>query len=695
MGIYIVQEKYFSYVNPKFAEIFGYYPEELVNVKDMHTLVHDDDLQLFRENIGKRLSGEIQAAHYQFRGKRKDGNIIHVEVYGSRIDYDGRPAIIGSLVDITGRVEAEKALRRSESLYRSLIDTMGEGFGIQDTEGVITYVNDRMCELWGYTREELIGRSVAEFMDDVNQRILLSQTRLRKHGTQTPYELEWTGHGGRIIPTKVSPKPILDDEGKYAGSFAVITDLTELKAAHKALETEKMKFETLCENLPFGVVLVGRKGEFLYTNPAFRLMSGYKNEDMASGREWFNLAFPDPTQREEAVATWKQDWQASEVGKVRPRTYPVRCRDGTEKIIHFRPVQLEDGCHLMTCEDITGGIEKEQALQEREQRFRTVFQKGPLGMALLGLDLTWIAFNDRYAEMVGFTVDELKRVSVLELTHPEDLNDSMDYFLKLRRGEAETCNYQKRHVKKNGEIIWVDVTDSIIRDDSGDGLYYLGMVEDITDKKLRTDQIEESLREKEVLLREIHHRVKNNLQVISSLFRLQCRYSGDERLDEILQESQSRIEAISLVHEQLYNTKELARIDIEKYLKSLMANLAALHGVTRRQIVTKIDKGIHMTIDLAIPLGLIALELVTNSLKHSGERKSEALVTITFSAHDGTCELSIADQGQGLPLRLDPENSQTMGLRLVKILADQIQGKVSINNDGGSEFRIEFRSEAC
>ena len=170
---------------------------------------------------------------------------------------------------------------------------------------------------------------------------------------------------------------------------------------------------------------------------------------------------------------------------MRPRTYPVRCRDGTEKIIHFRPVQLEDGCHLMTCEDITGGIEKEQALQEREQRFRTVFQKGPLGMALLGLDLTWIAFNDRYAEMVGFTVDELKRVSVLELTHPEDLNDSMDYFLKLRRGEAETCNYQKRHVKKNGEIIWVDVTDSIIRDDSGDGLYYLGMVEDITDKKLR------------------------------------------------------------------------------------------------------------------------------------------------------------------------------------------------------------------
>ena len=117
-----------------------------------------------------------------------------------------------------------------------------------------------------------------------------------------------------------------------------------------------------------------------------------------------------------------------------------------------------------------------------------------------------------------------------------------------------------------------------------------------------------------------------------------------------------------------------------------MANLAALHGVARRQIVTKIDKGVHMTIDLAIPVGLIAHELVTNSLKHSGERKSETLVTITFSANDGTCELSIADQGQGLPRRLDPENSQTMGLRLVRILANQIQGKVSIRKDGGSEL---------
>jgi PAS domain S-box-containing protein len=695
VGIYLVQDKSFRYVNPKFAQIFGYAVDELIDVKDMHTLVHEDDLPLFKENIRKRLSGEIEAVQYQFRGRRKDGSVIHVEVYGSRMDFDGRPAIIGSLVDITRTVEAEKELRRSESLYRSLIDTMGESFGMQDTTGVITYVNDRMCELWGYSREELIGHSVMEFVNDVNQRSLVTQLGQRKDGVQTAYEIEWKGQGGRTIPTKVSPKFIFDDEGNYAGSFAVITDLTELKAAHEALETEKMKFEILCENLPFGVVLIGIKGEFLYTNPAFRLIAGYPIDDITCGREWFSFAFPDPTLRAEAIAAWKKDSQSSEVGKARPRTFPVRCRDGTEKIIHFRPVQLEDGGHLMTCEDITGRIEKERVLQEREKRFRTVFQKGPLGMVLLGLDLTWIAFNDRYVEMLGYEVDELKRISVLDLTHPEDVDAAIEYFRKLQSGESETCNYQKRYVKKDGETIWAEVTDSIIRDDDGDGLYYLGMVEDITDRKLKTDQIEESLREKEVLLREIHHRVKNNLQVISSLFRLQSRYSGDKRLDQILQESQSRIEAISLVHEQLYQSNELSRIDIAKYFDSLMAKLAALHGVKRGQIVTKVDRGIHMTIDSALPVGLIAHELVTNALKHSARWKSEARVTIAFSAHDETCELLISDRGPGLPINLDPENPYTMGLRLVQILAKQLQGKMSIKKRGGSEFKITFRPHAC
>lgn len=695
MGIYIVQGEYFRYVNPRFAEIFGYDPGELIDVRDMHTLVHDEDLPLFRENIKKRLSGEVQAIQYQFRGKRKDGDLIYVEVYGSRMIFEDRPAIIGSLADVTRRVEAEKALQRSETLYRGLVDTMGEGFGIQDAAGIITYVNDRMCDLWGHTREEVMGRPVADFLDDVNRRTLLAQLEKRKHGDQSAYELEWTGKGGRRIPSKVSPKPLVDEDGNHVGSFAVITDLTELKAAQEALEAEKMKFQILSENLPFGVVLIGKKGDFLYTNPAFRLLVGDRLPEITSGRQWFNFAFPDPRLREEAIAAWKEDWHRTEMRKVAPRTFPVKCTDGTEKVIHFRPVRLEDGSHLMTCEDITARIEKELVLQEREERFRTVFQKGPLGMVLLALDLTWIAFNDRYAEMVGYTVDELKGISVHDLTHPEDRNDAIEYLRKLRRGELEVCNYQKRYVRKEGETIWVEATDSIVRDDAGGGLYYLTMVEDITERKLRTDQLEASLREKEVLLREIHHRVKNNLQVISSLFRLQSKHSGNERLDEILQEAQSRIEAISLVHEQLYQSNELARIEIAKYLNSLIAKLAAVHGLKRRQIITKIDKGIHMTLDSAIPVGLIVHELVTNSLKHSAACKSEARVTITFSAFDGTCELLIADRGTGLPVSLDPFNSYTMGLRLVQILAKQIRGKMSIKQQGGSEFRITFHSQAC
>jgi PAS domain S-box-containing protein len=363
VGVYLIRNNSFRYVNPKFAEIFGYDVDELIDGIDMRTLVHEDDLPLFQENVRKRYSGEAESIHYQFRCKRKDQTLIHVEVYGSRIEFEGCPSIIGSLVDVSARVKAEKAVRASENLYRSLLDTMGESFGMQDANGIITYVNDRMCDLWGYDREELIGRSVLEFVDDENHRTLLSNLSHRRLGQQVSYEIVWKGSGGRSIQTKVSPKPVFDDDDNYVGSFAVITDLTELKTLHEALDIETRKFKLLCENLPYGVLLIGKNGQFLYANPAFRRITGYDIEDISSGKEWFNRAFPDRALREEVVSAWKEDLKSSMLEAARPRTFQMRCGDGSDKAIHFRPVQLSTGDHVMTCEDVT------QRKREQEELF--------------------------------------------------------------------------------------------------------------------------------------------------------------------------------------------------------------------------------------------------------------------------------------------------------------------------------------
>ncbi len=360
-GVYLMHDNSFRYVNRKFAEIFGYDVDKLIDGIDVRTLVHEDDLPLFQESVRKRNSGEAESIHYQLRCKRKDQTLIHVEVYGSRIEFEGCPSIIGSLVDVSARVRAEKALRASENLYRSLLDTMGESFGIQDANGTITYVNDRMCDLWGYDREELIGRSVPEFVDDVDHQTLLSNLSRRRLGHQASYEIVWKGRGGRSIHTKVSPKPVFDDDDNYVGSFAVITDLTEIKTLHATLDIERRKFKLLCENLPYGVLLIGKNGQFLYANPAFRQITGYGIEDVPSGKEWFNRAFPDRALREEVVSLWKEDLQSSMPEAARPRTFQVRCGDGSDKAIHFRPVQLANGDHVMTCEDVT------QRKREREE----------------------------------------------------------------------------------------------------------------------------------------------------------------------------------------------------------------------------------------------------------------------------------------------------------------------------------------
>jgi PAS domain S-box-containing protein len=238
---------------------------------------------------------------------------------------------------------------------------MGEGFGMQDENGIITYVNAKLCELWGYDSEDLIGRSLLDFVDAENRRTLLSQLGQRRLGEQTPYEIVWQGREGRVVQTKMSPKPVFDGDGNYVGSFAVITDLTELKAVQVALEREKRKFELLCENLPYGVVLVGKDGKFQYANPAFRQITAYNIEEIPLGKVWFERAFPDPVLREEVISAWKQDLKSSVSEAARPRTFQVRCGDSSDKLIHFRPVQISNGDHVMTCEDVT---QRERAQEE-------------------------------------------------------------------------------------------------------------------------------------------------------------------------------------------------------------------------------------------------------------------------------------------------------------------------------------------
>jgi two-component sensor histidine kinase/PAS domain-containing protein len=251
--------------------------------------------------------------------------------------------------------------------------------------------------------------------------------------------------------------------------------------------------------------------------------------------------------------------------------------------------------------------------------------------------------------------------------------------------EFENATLGKWYAIRERAIPWVD-----------NRLVRLAIATDITARKNDDVKIRASLHEKELLLKEVHHRVKNNLQIISSMLRLQSTCEGGA---ELVRDSQSRIRAMSLIHEKLYQSADLSRIDMGEYLRSLVANLTASFGVTRTQVRADVEADqVSLNIDTAVICGLIVNELVTNSLKHAFPpgRGGEVLVGLSRVEDPGRgdtlYQIVVSDNGVGLPANFDFEAAKTLGLQLVAMLASQqLQGDLEVSREGGTRFTLRFR----
>jgi len=264
------------------------------------------------------------------------------------------------------------------------------------------------------------------------------------------------------------------------------------------------------------------------------------------------------------------------------------------------------------------------------------------------------------------------------------------------------------HHRRDGNPLIVQSSIKILKDAAGDKAGMVSVNHDISERKRAEEQIRASLKEKEVLLQEIHHRVKNNLQIISGLLTLQADQSAGKSLAEIFRASQDRIHSIALIHEKLYQSRNLAEIAFDEYLRALVENLFISHGVAAGRITARYEmESILFTIEKAIPLGLIVNELITNALKHAfpagqqGEiriglhgykgAKSYALKTDSGTLHCvPTCELIVADNGVGLQNDQIPEQQKSLGMNLVSMLAKQIQAELKVTTGPGTEFRLLF-----
>jgi two-component sensor histidine kinase len=214
---------------------------------------------------------------------------------------------------------------------------------------------------------------------------------------------------------------------------------------------------------------------------------------------------------------------------------------------------------------------------------------------------------------------------------------------------------------------------------------------ELVERERTTEVVQSSLREKEMLLKEVHHRVKNNMQVISSLLNLQGKQIKDEQARLIFQESQNRVKSMALIHESLYQADDLSHIDFAEYLRKLVNHISRSYQMQTEAIKMKVNVGdIALGVDTAVPCGLIINELITNSLKYAFPAGTAGEILIDLSASDGGYKLTLSDNGIGLPKELDIENANTLGLKLVRTLTEQLRGQLSHSNGCGTKFEITF-----
>ena len=332
-----------------------------------------------------------------------------------------------------------------------------------------------------------------------------------------------------------------------------------------------------------------------------------------------------------------------------------------------------------------------------EARYRALVEQIPAVtfMASLERGLSNVYVSPQIEALLGFSQEEWMSDPVLwfRQLHPDDRALWNEEFA---RGCAAGGPFRAecRFLTKTGEVVWVHGEARLIPDESGQPVLLQGVAFDITETKKAAEIVKSSLREKELLLKEIHHRVKNNLQITSSLLRLQAAKIPDAAVRQVLHESQDRIRSMALVHEMLYRSQDLARVDFPQYVRALVPQLFRSYNPGGRiRYRVEIDE-IVFGVDLAVPCGLIINELVANALKHAfpGDRRGE--ICVRMRLEQDRYRLSVEDDGIGFPAGLDVSQTGTLGLQLVRTLTEQIGGRLQEKTGQGTAFIIDLPRES-
>jgi len=682
-AVAVLQGDTYVYLNQRCVELFGYdNPEELLG-KSVKLNLHAEDAE--------RLIGEQQAtapvSRLEFKGIRRDGSSLDGEAFMRTIPYEGSGRTWIRFTDISAGKRKAVQQKETDARFQRAFDMATVPLLLLDEAMSILDLN-RACE-------NLLGIRKDEVKDKIN----LTEFLAGEDAETVRREMSQVGNGfnagslseHRLIRKDGVVKNVQVGLSAMRSKGERIVALMERVQASQEEVSQKADewYPAIFEKIGTPAFIAGQDSIVYLANEELEKVCARSRQELEGKKSWHEFIVKEdlPGVEEYLRLLLINPDQAARRHDVR-----VLSSDGAIKEMRLTATPIAGSDKIVFClVDMRERKWAEQAWLESEKKYLHVVDTVLEGIWVLDADGSTTFVSNRMAQILKYHPDEMIGKRFFLFIDVKNAEKAGQRWERCKQGIKE--EYEAEFIGKDGRPVNMRISSAPMFDDAGTFHGSMFCVADISDRRAAEEKIKASLQEKEVYLREIHHRVKNNLQVVSSLLYLQSKNVSDPKTLEILLESLERVRSIALIHEQLYKSTDLAHVNFGDYLNSLTTNLFQTYGIEGGAVKLKleINERVSLTPDKAIPCGLIVNELVSNALRHAFVGRGDGTIHVELRQNDdGTTSLIVGDDGIGLPSYIDFRHTPSLGLQLVNTLANQLGATIELTLKKGTVFTLTF-----
>ncbi|MFP4426513.1 MAG: PAS domain S-box protein [Spirochaetaceae bacterium] len=681
----------FRYVSRRFLEDYGI-EEGLVG--SHHYDAVPEIPEKWRTVHQRALQGEVLRSDFD-TFEREDGRVDFV-TWECRPWYD----VNGSVGGIVLYTEVITERVTNERQYRLLADNATDlVYRYQLVpEPAFTYVSPSATAVTGYTPEEhYADPELGSRLIHPEDRQVLSALATDPESVENPVILRWITKDGSVISAEQTYTPIYDDNGTLIALEVIARNVTPRQLAKEELQRSERRYKTLVDNSPDIIYLFGTKSGGIFWSKATRRILGFDPEDVLRDPFLWNRSVhpEDRSKVEDAIAR-------ATAGESFNIEYRIRSADGEWIWLRDRLIDRWDTDEEFViqghAEDITQQKVAEEQVLEYQWRLESILEGAQVGTWEWNVQTGEVVLNEKWAEIVGYTLEELEPVSIEtweRLAVDEDLAEANAMLQQHFAGEIPYYDVEVRMTHRSGEVVWVRDRGKVVSwTEDGRPLRMFGTHTDVTDRKAAEERSERLLEEKEQLLKEVHHRIKNNMNTVRSLLSLQANDTEDPTVQEALQDAVARLHSMQLLYDQLYRSSDYRVISAEEYMRNLVPRVAELFPYFDTVRLEISVEPVMLNNRSLSSLGMIVTEWITNAFKHSfvphASRETEKGIRLVGRKSGREMEFIFASYGGEKPDEETLRNSDGFGLRMVDALVEQLHGELRTTVDNETRFELRF-----